>query len=180
MARTHAPAGPTEQPACPTDVVVWHGLMAAWMAVMLATSLAGRHQAAALGRYDAVALGVFMAGTAWAVSRLAAGHGRPAYLRLGVCCAAMVAMLVPAATAAAEPRPTSVMSGMPGMAAPATTAATPLGPPVLVSLLLVLALLVVVGSQVAALRAQPAAHPLARGLEVGTAGAMAVMLGLAL
>ena len=163
----------TRDPACPADLVVWHGLMAGWMAVMLAAPVSGV--------YDAVALGLFAAGTVWAGIRLAAPGRRAAYLRLCVCCGGMVAMLLPAATVAASSAeampPTPEMPGMGAVGGPFTAAVLV---PDVVTTVLVLALAVVVASQARVLGTNPAAHPLARGLEIGTAAAMAVMLGLAL
>jgi len=164
--------------------VVWHGLMAGWMAVMLTISVSGV--------YDAVALGLFAAGTVWAGIRLAARRSRAAYLRLCVCCGGMIAMLLPAATLAssAEAMPSTPgmsatprmppMPGMPGMGGTGgpSTVASAVVPDVVTALLLV-ALTVLVASQVRVLSTKPVAHRAARGLEIGTAAAMAVMLGLA-
>lgn len=159
MARPSDPARPADRadPACPADAAVWHGLMAVWMAVMLTVSVSGV--------YDAVALGLFAAGTGWATIRLAAARGRAAYLRLCICCGGMVVMLLPAATVAA-----SSAEAMPRM----------VGVPDAVTVLLVAALLVVAASQASAVRHRRDADRWARGLEIGTATTMALMLGLAL
>ena len=74
------------------DLDAWHLVMAAAMAVML---LAGH------GRTFAVlGLLVFAAGLAWSGLRAVRRTGRAAYVRLGIGCAAMAVMLVPAATLA--------------------------------------------------------------------------------
>ena len=176
-----SPSDPADRAdaACPADVVVWHGLMAGWMAVMLTISVSGV--------YDAVALGLFAAGTVWAGIRLAVPRSRAAYLRLCVCCGGMIAMLLPAATLAAssaEAMPSTPgmppMPGMPGIGGTGgpSTVASAVVPDVVTALLLV-ALTVLVASQVRVLSTKPVAHRAARGLEIGTAAAMAVMLGLA-
>ena len=64
-----------------------------------------------------VALVVFVAGLGWATSHAVRRAGRAAYLRLGVGCAAMAAMLLPAATASAAPVADAGTQSMAGMAA---------------------------------------------------------------
>lgn len=159
-------------------MVVWHGLMAGWMAVMLTISVSGM--------YDAVALGLFAAGTVWAGIRLAAPGRHAAYLRLCICCGGMIAMLLPAATVAASsaeamPRMAGMppMPGMPGMPGRGAPVAASVGIPDAVTVLLVTALLVVAASQANVVRRREEAHRWARGLEIGTATTMALMLGLA-
>jgi len=63
-----------------------------------------------------VALVVFVAGLGWASSHAVRRAGRAAYLRLGVGCAAMAAMLLPVATASAAPAADAGTPSMPGMA----------------------------------------------------------------
>jgi hypothetical protein len=85
------------------DLLLWHGLSAACMALMLVAALPAWLAGGAVA--------VFAVGVAWCTGRAVLGvpaSGRAAYLRLGVCCLAMVAMLLPvggqvAAGAAASP-----------------------------------------------------------------------------
>ena len=73
--------------AHPRDLVLWHGLSAVCMAVMLVavvpTWLAGG------------AVVAFVVGLPWCVLQAVRHQHRAAYLRVCVCSAAMVAMLVP-------------------------------------------------------------------------------------
>ena len=91
LARACVPA--LHDPAHARDVDLWHVVMGAGMVAMLLVTLS--RTAAAL------ALVVFVVGLAWSAVRLAAPGARSAYLRLGVGCAAMAAMLLPTATASA-------------------------------------------------------------------------------
>lgn len=96
LARAFVPA--LHDPAHARDVDLWHVVMGAGMVAMLLVTLT---RAAA-----ALALVVFVVGLGWSAVRLATSGARPAYLRLGVGCAAMAVMLLPTATAgAAEPPP---------------------------------------------------------------------------
>jgi membrane protein implicated in regulation of membrane protease activity len=74
-------------PAHPRDLVLWHGLSAVCMAVMLVgvvpTWLAGG------------AVVAFAVGLPWCVLQAVRHQHSAAYLRVSVCSAAMVAMLVP-------------------------------------------------------------------------------------
>ncbi len=104
------------------DVDAWHAVMAGAMAAMLITSWARP--------VSMVGLAAFVGGLAWALVH-AAGHAagqstRAAYLRIGVGCLAMAAMLLPPATAsAASPSADGAvapgMAGMPGMGHAAPT-----------------------------------------------------------
>lgn len=73
------------------DLDGWHALMGVAMAAMLVITYT---------RVAAVlALTVFVVGVGWSVARLSAPGARTAYLRLGLGCTAMAAMLLPVATA---------------------------------------------------------------------------------
>jgi len=91
------------------DVDAWHVVMSAAMAAMLLFSWA--RPLSLLG------LVVFVGGLAWATGHAAGRATRAAYLRVGVGCVAMAAMLLPPATAsAASPAmPGGSMAGMTGM-----------------------------------------------------------------
>ncbi len=109
------------------DLDGWHALMGVAMAAMLVLTYA---PVAAL-----LALTVFVVGVGWSVVRLAAPDARAAYLRLGLGCSAMAAMLLPVATASAA-APSSVPAMVHAMPmdqarlAPTTpTWTTPLTPP---------------------------------------------------
>lgn len=145
---------------CPPDTVAWHGLMAIWMAAMLAVPpVAGA---------DGAGLVVFGLGAAWAGLRLGLGAARTspllgpsggAYLRTTVCCGAMVVMLLPGGTML----------------------------PVVMAVFVALLSGIVVGQGIRLLRGRdpgrvrgPGAARLAVAFELGTAAAMATMLGLAL
>ena len=164
------------------DLDAWHLVMAAAMAVML---LAGH------GRTFAVlGLLVFAVGLAWSGLRAVRRTGRAAYVRLGTGCAAMAAMLVPAATLAPATAATSAaagqdqgMQGMHGMhhdhAAAASTSGT--GPMALPSLLVVALLALVAVLALARLlevvrRGAPAAGRLDAACEVLMGVAMTAML----
>ncbi|HEY8092872.1 MAG TPA: DUF5134 domain-containing protein, partial [Acidimicrobiales bacterium] len=119
------------------DLDAWHLVMAAAMAVML---LAGH------GRTFAVlGLLVFAVGLAWSALRAVRRTGRAAYVRLGIGCAAMAVMLVPAATLGPATAAAAPASGHDhGMhhdhaAAASASGAGPLAlPPLLVVVLLAL------------------------------------------
>ena len=95
LARAFVPA--LHDPAHARDVDLWHVVMGAGMVAMLLVTLT---RAAA-----ALALVVFVVGLGWSAVRLATSGARPAYLRLGVGCAAMAVMLLPTATAGAAAPP---------------------------------------------------------------------------
>ena len=82
---------PADDPAHRRDLDGWHALMALAMAVMLVATYS---RTASL-----LALVVFGVGMVWSIVRVAAPGTRAAYLRLGLGCTAMAAMLLPAATA---------------------------------------------------------------------------------
>ncbi len=69
------------------DVLVWHGASAVCMMLMLV--------AAVPGWFAGAGLALFAAGLAWCGVQLARRASPAAYLRLGVCCLAMVLMLWP-------------------------------------------------------------------------------------
>ena len=96
-------------PAHRRDLDAWHALMGVAMAAMLVVTYT---RVAAL-----LALTLFVVGIGWSVSRLTAPGARAAYLRLGLGCAAMAAMLLPTATASATTP----------LAAPAMAHAMPMG-----------------------------------------------------
>ena len=158
------------------DLDAWHLVMAAAMAVML---LAGH------GRTFAVlGLLVFAVGLAWSGLRAVRRTGRAAYVRLGIGCAAMAVMLVPAATLAPATAATTTAAGHDhGMhhdhaAAASATGAGPLAmPSLLVVLLLALvAVLVLTRLLEVVRRGAPAAGRLDAGCEVLMGVAMAAML----
>jgi hypothetical protein len=160
-------------PAHQADVLVWHGLMVVAMAAMLVPSLPTGYLRAGLV--------VFVVGSVWAVLRMARPRSRPDYLCLCTCCVAMVAMLVSVATV--HDSSSDAMASMPGMAAmpvSSGSSTSALALPPVVTVPLVLALVAVVASGARRLGREPPAHLLGRGLELGTATAMAVMLALTL
>ena len=69
------------------DVLVWHGASAVCMVLMLV--------AAVPGWFAGTGIALFAAGLAWCGVQLARRSSPAAYLRLGVCCLAMVLMLLP-------------------------------------------------------------------------------------
>ena len=162
------------------DLDAWHLVMAAAMAVML---LAGHGRT-----FAALGLLVFAVGLAWSGLRAVRRTGRAAYVRLGIGCAAMAAMLVPAATlapaTAAAPAAAGHDHGMhhemrhdPAAAASASGA----GPLALPSLLVVVLLALVAVLVLARLlevvrRGAPAAGRLDAGCEVLMGVAMTAML----
>ncbi len=93
------------------DLDAWHVVMAVAMAAMLLLSWTKPVSVAGLA--------VFVVGLGWAASHAVRRAGRAAYLRLGVGCAAMAAMLLPVATASAAPAVAGTSS--------ATTAGTGMG-----------------------------------------------------
>jgi hypothetical protein len=160
------------------DLDAWHLVMAAAMAVML---LAGHGRAFAV-----VGLLVFAAGLAWSGLRAVRRTGRAAYVRLGIGCAAMLAMLVPAATlapASAATAATGATGHDHGMhhdhaATASASGAGPLGlpSPLVVLLLALVAVLVLARLLHVVRRGVPAAGRLDAGCEVLMGVAMTVML----
>ena len=142
------------------DLDAWHLVMAAAMAVML---LAGH------GRTFAVlGLLVFAVGLAWSGLRAVRRTGRAAYVRLGIGCAAMAVMLVPAATLAPATAATPTAAGHDhGMHHDhaAAASASGAGPLALPSLLVVLLLALVA----VLVRRPPARGRTARGAGRGPA-----------
>jgi hypothetical protein len=157
------------------DLVAWHGLMAAVMAAMLLVPLARSA--------SAVALGVFAAGLGWSVFRIGRRVSRRAYLRLGVGCAAMSAMLLPVATAAATPADAAAgshhgMHGHAGHGAPDPGVAT--GQPWLdvpTSLLVVLVVAVGLVLVASACRLAAGSGPIAARVDASCEAVMAVAMG---
>lgn len=140
LARMIRPA--LRDPAHGRDLDGWHALMGAAMAAMLVVTYP---RVAAL-----LALTVFVFGVGWSVVRLSAAGARAAYLRLGLGCAAMAAMLLPAATAsAAAPLTAPVMAHAMSMEhaahpnQPTLVAAAPLVPPTMLVVTLLAAFVVV-------------------------------------
>lgn len=151
-------------------VDVWHFVMGAAMVVMLLWPV---------GRVpSALQVVAFLVGGLWCAWALVAGHGGGAHVRLGVACAVMAGMLVPAATTATSDLPWMSgaahaahggAGGHAGMAMPPTWLAA--------------LLLVALGGVVVA-AARTAATPSGRGLparlcltgEVVMAGAMGWMM----
>ncbi|HET7821615.1 MAG TPA: DUF5134 domain-containing protein [Ornithinibacter sp.] len=163
-------------PAHHADLDGWHALMGAAMAAMLVLTYA---PVAAL-----LALTVFVVGVGWSVVRLAAPEARAAYLRLGLGCSAMAAMLLPVATAsAAEPASVPAMvHAMPmdhaHLAATTPTWTSPLAPPTLLVMALLTAFAVVLVVRLAGtFRAgETVAGRLAACCDVAMAAAMGYML----
>jgi hypothetical protein len=161
----------------PLDFEVWHGLMGTAMAVML---LAGLSEG-----QSRMVMVVFGGGVVWCAVRLVGRASRAAYLRLGACCAAMFAMLVPASTTGpSSDGPMSGMAGMAGMAdmrgMPGMNAGT-LSPVIVVVLLVAMAGVIGAGLSRLALPGGTSQGPVlmrrmqATG-EMVMAGAMAYML----
>ncbi|MEP7089950.1 MAG: hypothetical protein ABI776_07540 [Nocardioidaceae bacterium] len=74
-------------PGHPRDLLAWHALCFAAMAGMLVLTLPD---------WLAVAgLALFAVGVLWCVARAVRPGPRASYVALGVCCAAMIVMLVP-------------------------------------------------------------------------------------
>jgi hypothetical protein len=157
----------------PRDVVAWHVVMAVGMVVMLVAST-GR-------AYAWGALAAFVVGILWALARLARRPARAAYLRLGVGCAAMVAMLLPAAAPATAAAGSAQVAGQAHHAHLVGTGAVTGGgdpgtaPPafVLVALLMALALAVAHG----VVRAVRAPERLRSRLDTGCDVVMATVMG---
>ena len=80
-------------PSHRVDLDGWHAVMGVAMATMLVVTYT---RVAAL-----LALAVFAVGLGWSVLRVSSPGARAAYLRLGLGCTAMAAMLLPAATTSA-------------------------------------------------------------------------------
>ena len=155
------------------DLDAWHLVMAAEMAVML---LAGH------GRTFAVlGLLVFAVGLAWSGLRAVRRAGRAAYLGLAIGCAAMTAMLVPAATLAPATAATTATAGH-GMqhhaaAAPASGGGSLALPSPLVVVLLALVAVLVLARLLHVVRQEaPAAGRRDAACEVLMGVAMTAML----
>ena len=175
LARMLRPA--LHDPAHRRDLDLWHALMGVAMAAMLVVTYT---RVASV-----VALAVFVVGLGWSVVRLSAAGARAAYLRLGLGCTAMAAMLVPAATtSAAAPRAASAVApSMPvdhvahhGQAAPAGTAS--LVPPTLLVIALLAAFAVILVIRLAGTFREEAttAGRLAACCDAAMAAAMGYML----
>jgi hypothetical protein len=142
------------------DVDAWHGVMAASMAAMLVVSLPDGLSRAGLA--------VFTVGAAWCAVQVARGAGRGSYLRLGLCCAAMLVMLAPRA------------SGTPGHSTHETRAMPGMHEPVVLVAGLVVALVVVaaLGASRLVVPGGRVGHRLGAACEILTAGAMVYMLAV--
>jgi hypothetical protein len=152
--------------AHPRGVTAWHGASAVCMVLMLV--------AAVPGWFAATGLALFAAGLAWCGVQLARRASPAAYLRLGVCCLAMVLMLWPRDPVAPTPAGHMGHAGHAGheMAVPA---AGPSVGAVLVALV-ALALLAVVVLAVRAVASGRGTSRLGPACEGVLAGSMAVML----
>ena len=162
------------------DLDAWHLVMAAAMAVML---LAGHGRT-----FAALGLLVFAVGLAWSGLRAVRRTGRAAYVRLGIGCAAMAAMLVPAATLAPATAATAAAAGHDHAmhhamhhdhaAAASTSGTAPLAlPSLLVAVLLALVAVLVLARLLEVVRrGAPAAGRLDAGCEVLMGVAMTAML----
>lgn len=178
---------PDDDPAHRRDLDGWHASMALAMAAMLVVTYSPG--------VSLLALVVFGVGLVWSVVMVAAPGTRAAYLRLGLGCTAMVAMLLPAATAsttatasAAVPLAASELAqtqpmGHAGHHAAHLIQAAPGGsvpmvpPTVLVIALLSAFALVMVLSLARTLRGgQTASGRLGAGCDVAMAAAMGYML----
>ena len=164
-------------PAHRLDLDGWHAVMGVAMAAMLVVTYT---RVAAL-----LALAVFAVGIGWSVLRVSSPGARAAYLRLGLGCTAMTAMLLPAATtSAAAPLAAPAMAhSMPmahaashGQAAPAVTVS--LAPPTVLVIALLAAFAVVLVIRLAGTFREGAtvAGRLAACCDVAMAAAMGYML----
>ena len=143
--------------AHPRDVPAWHGASAVCMVLMLV--------AAVPGWFAGAGVALFGAGLAWCGVQLARRTSPAAYLRLGVCCLAMVLMLLPHAA--------SAHAGHAGHAMAMPSAGPSAG-----AVLIAVALLavVVLGAREAALASGRGTSRLGPACEGVLAGSMAVML----
>jgi hypothetical protein len=159
------------------DLDAWHVLMGLGMVAMLL---------APFGHALSVAsLVVFAGGLAWSLLRLAGRATRTSYAVLAVGCLAMVAMVVPTATATADPLTDQPMDMSTGMdmgaghhlstgAADAASTGIVVPDLVLAGLLVALAVVVVVRLVTTARRTGPAR--LDACCDIAMAGAMAYLL----
>ncbi len=160
------------------DLEMWHVVMGGAMAAMLVVALA-RGIAAFL-------VAVFLVGLCWSARRVATPGARAAYLRLGVGCAAMAAMLLPTATASAA---TSAQAPPAGHSLHSTTHSTmhmtmaPPGSTAVVVPAVVVALLVAACGVIVLARlagtvgaGRPLARRMSASCDVAMAGAMGYML----
>lgn len=174
---TSAPAVPTSHGgAHPRDLLAGHVLCFAAMAVMVVATIPGW-----LATASVAAFGVGVAWCGWQAARAAT---RGAYLRLGVCCAAMVVMLVPHVPAAGllwpgAPEASGDHAGhsLAGHVA-GTSALSGAAVPVLVTsaALAALALVVLASTRQAVARGVSRPGRLAAALEAVLAGGMGAML----
>jgi hypothetical protein len=173
-ARLIGPTAHAAGAAGPLDVEVWHGVMGLTMATMVMVPISTGP--------SRLTLAVFGGGVLWCLVRLTVTGARAAYLRLAVCCTAMVAMLVPASTTrTAATGPMSGMAGMTGMPGMEGTRMN-----VLPRIITVVLLVAVVGVVLAAAsrlsrpkrasRAPSGMHRVQAFGEMAMAGAMAYML----
>ena len=173
---TRAPAVPTSHGAHPRDLLAGHVLCFTAMAVMLVATIPGW-----LATVSVAAFGV---GVAWCGVQAARTATRGAYLRLGVCCAAMVVMLVPHLPAAALRMPGApeasghLVGHSPAGHAASTSALSGAAVPVLVTAaaLAALALVVLASTRQAVARDVSRHGRLAAALEAVLAGGMGAML----
>jgi hypothetical protein len=150
----------------PRDLLAWHGASAACMVAMVAVALPGWLSAAALV--------LFAVGLAWCVVQAVRLPARAAYLRLGVCCVAMLVMLVPGQALHAGHTEAMAMAPGTSMTGAAGTVALPgLLVPVLVAALVGVAAVGIVGL---ARSSRSRSSRLAVGCESLLAAAMAAML----
>jgi len=175
VARMLSPA--LRDPAHRPDLDGWHALMGVAMAAMLLLTYT---RVAAL-----LALVAFVVGVGWSVLRVSSPGARAAYLRLGLGCTAMAAMLLPAATtsAAAPLAAPAMVHSMPmghaaqhAQAIPAGTAS--LVPPTVLVLALLASFAVVLVIRLAGTFRAGATVPgrLAACCDVAMAAAMGYML----
>ena len=158
----------------PGDVEAWHGLMGAVMAVMLLISLPRGPSLAAVG--------VFAVGGLWCVTRMGRRSSRGSYLRLGVCCIAMLAMLAPSAAAAAGGSADHHARHGNGHAMPGMSAMPETALPTALAVFLIVAMVGVVAAAARGLAASghAVAFRIGTACEIATAAAMAYMLAVML
>jgi hypothetical protein len=170
---------PVDDPSHRRDLDGWHALMALAMAAMLVATYT---RAASL-----LALAVFVVGVVWSIVHGSAPGARTAYLRLGLGCTAMAAMLLPAATASATATASEVAPTQPTghaghhaahliQAAPGGS--VPMVPPtvLVIALLTALAVVLVVGLRGALRESDTHAGRVGAACDVAMAAAMGYML----
>ncbi len=171
-ARFIAPLAHAAGGLAPLDVEVLHGLMGLTMTAMVLEPISRD-----LSRGAFVLFGL---GVVWCLVRVARTGTKAMYVRLAICCTAMVSMLVPASTS--RPAAAGSMRGMAGMPGMSGTRSGGLPPTVVVVLLLALmGVVLAVGSRLGGPRSVPptptAMHRVQAIGEMAMAGAMAYMLG---